>query len=477
MLYRTLTSLQDRIRFIKSLSDLIPESQQLRTRILSSLTTNQFSRPISAFLLAHKNEPSYICQDCEVCPTKLLGLQKDLALAICLLTLRAGMYARHDECVGLSPTLANLLLEKQTQLSGVKNECPAHYLSRSETKPQNVVTLFEASATPESRVNSSGWRQHLYNVLQGDANRQHESIVTVMGEICRDLETRCEGVERPLHEEEERSGRLGREIEQLRADLGREIEGKLSAIEAYQTLGREKNRLENNFEEIMTKAQSSLDEAITNAQNSATRIQELEYMLQASRVETQQNREEFLETIERLNTNHKSELHLAKVAADKLAVDHIAILNDHQETIEELRGKNERLEQESERLREQHERLGKEKSAVDHRVGLLDKELSKLSLDLECKKTAIVRKNGEIETLERSLDEADEEEKELKKEIDKLETRLEEMDDIVRGLENKIEETAENGLKSCQQLDAEHNSAVSATLLYLVLSKLGTDSL
>lgn len=464
MLSRSLSSLQDRILFIKYLSNIIPESQQLRTGILSGLVTNEFSHPISAFLAAHKSEPFHVCQDREVCPTKLLNSQKELASGLCTLLLRAGMYAQRDEYINLDPALASLLLEKQAQLFALRNICPAQYLPRSGSKAQNIVTLFEASATPDNRVNGRDWRQHLYNALQGDASRQHESIVAAMGEICRDLETRCEGVERPLHEEEERSKRLRGEVEQLRIKLEREIEGKLSAIETYENIEREKRELKSNFEGVMVKAQSSLDEAIMNAQNSATRIQELEDMLQTSREEVQQVRGESLQTIERLTATHYSELRAAKVAADKLAVDHMAILNDHQEIIEELRGKCERLEHESNKQQGQYEKLGKEKLAADEKNGRLNKELSDVRLELECKKNTIVRKDNEIETLERSLDEADEEEKELKKEIDSLETRLEKMEDIIRGLENKIEETAENGLKSCQKLDAEHNSAVSHIL-------------
>lgn len=463
MLYRSLASLQDRILFIKSLSDIVPRSQQLRTSILSGLFTNEFSRPISAFLSGHKNEPSYVCQDCEICPTGLLNSQKELASELCVLVLRAGMYTQRDEGINLDPSLASLLLEKQAHVSGVKSVCPAHYFSRSRPKPRNNVTLFEASATPESRADSRDWRQHLYTALQGDANRQYESIVAVMSEICRDLEIRCEGVERPLHKAEERSEKLRREVEQLREKLEQEIEVKLSAIEAYKTLDQEK---ESNFEEVTAKLQNSLDEAIANGQISKTRTRELEDMLQISRVETQQIRGESLQMIERLTTAQHSALHAAKVAADKLAVDHIAVLNDHQETIEELRGKNERLGHEFEELQEQYAELGRGKFAADERAGWLDKDLSGIRLELERKKSAIVRKDSELETLEKSLDEADEEEKELKKEIDRLEMRLETMEDVVRGLENKVEETAENGLKSCQKLDTEHSSTVGDILTH-----------
>lgn len=465
MIYRSLASLQDRILFIKSLSDLVPRSRQLRTGILSGLFTNEFSRPISVFLSAHKNEPSYVCQDCEICPTGLLGFQKELASELCMLILRAGMYTQHDEEINLDPALASLLLKKQAQVSGVKSACPAHYFSQSESKPRNIVTLFEASATPENRVNSRDWRQHLYKVLQGDANRQHESIVAVMSEICRDLEVRCEGVERPLHEAEERSEKLRREVEQLRENLEQEVEVRLSAIEACEALEQEKERLGSSLEKVIAELRTSLGEAIASAQIFEIRARELEDMLQTSRAETQQVRGESQQIIERLTTAQHSELHTAKVAADKLAVDHIAILNDHQETIEELRGKNESLSYEFEELQKKYGELGRGKFEVDERVEWLDKELSGMSLELECQKATIFRKDSELETLEKSLDEVDEEEKELKKEIDRLEMRLETMEDVVRGLENKVEETAENGLKSCQKLDTEHSSVVGNALM------------
>lgn len=459
MNYRPLTNLKDLTNFIRPLSGLIPQSQQLQNDILSSLVTDEVSRLMPAFLSAHKDKSSYTCSDYEVCPTRVLDLQKELSLGLCMLFLRAGVYTRYRECVGLDPELASALLEK-LQLSAKEKPCSAQYFLQSESKPRNIITLFEASSTPENRANSHNWRHRLYSTLQGDANRQHESIIAVMGEICRDLETRCEGVEQPLYEEVERSKGLRREIEQLRARLDHEVQERLSVVEAYESLGQEKDDLEGKFEEAVAEAQKSLSESIKNAQSFEARVQELENLLRLSQEETQGIRRESLELIDKLNIAHQSELHAAKIAADKLAVDHIATLNGQQETIEVLEGRNKILEQECRNLREQHESLRKEQSAANERIQLLDKEIAELTTELEVQRSAIFRKNGEIETLEISLEEADEEEKELNKKISGLETKLETMESLVRRLENKIDQVTEKSLQDCRKLEADHSSSV-----------------
>ena len=378
------------------------------------------------------------------------------------------MYSQKDDHMNLDPSLASALLGKQVRLSAAKHACSASYSLQSNSSPQRVITLFEASATPEARADSRDWRLYLQNVLLRDANRQNETIITEVGKICRDLETRCEGVEKPLRDEEERSGRLQREVDELRIKLEDEMEELSSLKETLEVLEHERKETKYQLEDAASKEREhtakiqDLDNKLRASREETLRVslesqQALEDIRSSYDLEMRKVRSEAQELHDKMVAAHESEKQAAKEVADKLAFDHIAVLNQRQEMIAKVEAEKKVLEEESATLREALDALESEKKAVDQRVQYLDKELADLSLELECQTTAVARKDNEIEQLEASLDEADLSEKEMAADIDKLET-------LVHELENKLEKTEQNGRKKLGDLETQNNSKVFGSL-------------
>ncbi|CUS13079.1 unnamed protein product [Tuber aestivum] len=493
--------LRDRTQFTTSLTDLAIESQQLRTAILSSLVTNEFSRPIATFLSAHGKSPAYTCQDCEVCPAGLLRLQNELAAALCTLILRAGVYSQKDDTIGLDPSLATSLLEKQLRLSKVNHVCSALYSARPNPNSPSTVSIFETSATPEIKTNNRDWRMHLREAMLRDASQQNDVIIAEVGKICRDLEIRCEGVEKPLREEEERSEKLRQNIKDLEARLEEETEERSSL----------KETLEHEREEFKYK----LDGENEKAREHFSRIDDLERELQIARDEASRVRSESQEALEKLNAQHKDEIlrmgiesrkaleglrssheaeihqvhhssqealkeltasyeaerKVAQKVADTLALEHIEVLNQRQEAIEELEVHNRSLEQESDRLREALEEQRKENHEtdekiirMDERIQIMDRELSELSLEMECQKTALGRKDNEVETLERQLRAAKSDTEDIERamhaEITRTQEKLEHQKELIQELERRLEKTEKEARESIDHLETRKNSKV-----------------
>lgn len=493
--------LRDRIQFTTSLSDLVIESQQLRIAILSSLATNEFSHPTATFLSAHDKSPTYTCQDWEVCPAGLLQLQNELAVALCTLILRAGVYSQKDDIIGLDPSLATSLLEKQLRLSKVNNTCSTHYPIRSNLNSLSVVSIFETSATPDIKTNSRDWRMHLREAMLRDASRQNEVIIAEVGKICRDLEVRCEGVEKPLRDEEERSENLRQEIKDLEARLDEETEERSSLKETLEhergefkhKLDGENEKVREHFsriEDLERELRAARDEASgvrleskeafekLDAQHKAETLrigiesqEVLEGLRSSHEAELRQVHHDSQASLEKLTASHEAERKLAQEAADKVALGHIAVLNQRQEAIEELETHNRSLEQESDRLREALEGQRKENHAADEKIIRMDEriqgmdcELSELSLQTECQKTDLDRKDNEIEILKRQLratkSDAEDIERVMDAEIARLQEKLEHQKELVQELEKRLEKTEKEMRESIDHLETQNNSKV-----------------
>ncbi|KAG0135991.1 hypothetical protein HOY82DRAFT_479496 [Tuber indicum] len=493
--------LQDRIQFTTSLSDLVVESQLLRTAILSSLVTNKLSHPIAKFLSAHDKSPTYTCQDWEVCPAGLLQLQNKLAVALCTLVLRAGIYSQKDDTICLDPSLATSLLEKQLDLSKIKNNCSAHYSIRSNSNSPSIVSIFETSATPDIKTNSRDWRMHLREAMLRDAGRQNDVIIAEIGKICRDLEIRCDGVEKPLRDEEERSEKLRQEIKDLEARLEEETEERSSLNE---TLEHEREEFKYKLDGENGKARElfsrigDLERELQTARDEASRVRSesqeafekldaqhkaemvrigiesqevLEGLRSSHEAELRQVHHDSQEALEKLSASHKAERKAAQEVADELALGHIEVLNQRQEAIEELETQNRSLEQQSDRLREALEEQRKENHAadekvirMDERIRGMDRELSELSLEMECQKTALDRKDNEIETLKRQLQaaksDAEDSRRVMDAEIARLQENLKHQKDLAQELERKLEGTEKEARERIDNLETQNNSKV-----------------
>lgn len=96
-----------------------------------------------------------------------------------------------------------------------------------------AVSLFEAGSTPATSSVSQGWRDRLHQDMSRDAHNRSESIIRSLGEVCRDLEARCDKTEAPLRREKQRVVDLESKLadaETHSLDLQTELETKTTTI-------------------------------------------------------------------------------------------------------------------------------------------------------------------------------------------------------------------------------------------------------
>jgi len=141
------------------------------------------------------------------------------------------------------------LLEHQRRLASIPN-ISNHKISRNPT----VTSIFERACSQDERGVSLKWRETLAAQLQMDSSHHHESVVRFVGQLCRDLEERCEGIEEPLRHEQanhEQTKEQCHNLEDCIATLEDQLDHKNDAIA---DLRRAKDAIENDFETAQTEA-------------------------------------------------------------------------------------------------------------------------------------------------------------------------------------------------------------------------------
>lgn len=170
------------------------------------------------------NSNSGLCPK-DVCSSTYLEtmtrLQRGLVVTLLSMFLRSPIVEQGYDGVPM------ILVEKQTQLSTAATSCPGCAGSKFVDKKSSV-SLFEAGSTPRALTISHNWRENMVRELSRDANREYESVTRMVGEICRDLELRCDEAERPYQEEKTKSRNLEATAEASRAKVA-ELEVKLRA--------------------------------------------------------------------------------------------------------------------------------------------------------------------------------------------------------------------------------------------------------
>ncbi len=187
----------------------IQNSTRLRKAIRQSLSTDAFAEPIQKFLrLPSPVVPAGFSHNSSMnCPFQNVQAKCDLSKSLCVLFMKSAMYTSEDE-MNLDPSVAASLLDKHIEFWGnTIATCDSH-LSRSVSSGTGHVPLFAFRALPLEELSSRNWRDILLKSLVAAAQDQHQSIVRMVGEICQDLETRCNNTEQPLRKATERSDEL-----------------------------------------------------------------------------------------------------------------------------------------------------------------------------------------------------------------------------------------------------------------------------
>lgn len=208
-----LTQLDSGLHVIATMTAAIPTAITLREILLSCISGKQVERLLQRFGTQVPKSPNFVDghKTMEICPgacaEALYRLHQDLMVMLLSTALYASGVEKSLQC------RFKLLLQKQTQLS----DSPSRHEDFRSRRPflgeATRVSLFEARGTPRANSISHDWRTEIVDELSREAGCRYESLVRMVGDICRDLELRCNEAERPLREEQSRSQDLRAHLE------------------------------------------------------------------------------------------------------------------------------------------------------------------------------------------------------------------------------------------------------------------------
>jgi len=141
-------------------------------------------------------------------------------------------------------------------------------------RPSTSIAFIEQASTPLD--SAPQWRELLRWQLQQQAQTNHENISKVFAHACADLEARCEGVEQPLHQEQESKAALQKEYDHLSASFA---EAEAQALERTLQLS--------SLQEEKDQCMSELDDARTAVDQALGKIDHLQNHLQQVKLDAE----------------------------------------------------------------------------------------------------------------------------------------------------------------------------------------------
>ena len=239
------------LRLISVVTEMIAASSKLVKVVLQSISSNVVSdmlRQYSSQLQGAVHlDFAYGHSTIDVCPLSYHETQARLHHSLAVMILESALYASqcggHFDASVMTILLGRTSLQSPPQLASV--ECTQRRRINLMTPK---ISLFEAVGTPPMDSVSLNWRDGLIREMSRDVNCRYEGVIRMVGEICRDLELRCNETEGPLREEQSKSRNLEARLETLehdKAELEVQAQNHQSAFSALET---EKDRLAKHVE-------------------------------------------------------------------------------------------------------------------------------------------------------------------------------------------------------------------------------------
>lgn len=281
------------LRLISVFTERIPTSSKLLEAVLQSTSSSTLSGMLRQYALQEEKTMRvgfvHSLSTVDICPSSYREARARLHQNLSAMILKAALHA--PQCGGHFDASAMALLLEDRSL-----RCAAQHSSVKCTqhRPMKVTTpkisMFEAVSTPHMGSASLHWRDGLVKEMSRDIDCRYEGIIRMVGEICRDLESRCNNSERPLREEQSRSHNLRAKLdssERDKAELVFQARSHQSTINALETerdcLANQVEATERRLEELGTsldKIHQEFDHAKQAAQAAVeiARQQDLVYL-------------------------------------------------------------------------------------------------------------------------------------------------------------------------------------------------------
>lgn len=209
------------LRLISVLTEMIPTSSKLVKVVLHSMSSNVISNMLRQYSsqmpgtthlgFAHGHSTT------DVCPSSYHETQARLHQSLAVMILESALYT--SQCGGhFDVSVMKLLLERTSCQPPPPHASVECIQRRRNSILTPKISLFEAVSTPPVDSVSLNWRDDLIREMSRDVNCQYEGVIRMVGEICRDLELRCNEIEGPLREEQSKSRDLEARLENLEND-------------------------------------------------------------------------------------------------------------------------------------------------------------------------------------------------------------------------------------------------------------------
>lgn len=177
-----------------------------------------------------------------ICPLLALRAKSDLCKSVCVLLIKTAMFTSQDK-ISLDSSVATSLLDKHTELlERTSIQCDS-YRDRSVHCSTEQVPVLAQGSLLTANLSSMDWRESLLKYLSTAAQHQHSYLVKIVSEICRDLETRCDNVERPLREAKDMSDDLRLKLDSSEATIAKMESKARKTLSILNSLEAENHRL------------------------------------------------------------------------------------------------------------------------------------------------------------------------------------------------------------------------------------------
>lgn len=198
----SLVRLENATVLTSSLGAQIQGSPSLRQAVFYSIYTDQISKLLDRFIsLEVPISCANMHEQVDSCPHSYRQTKLNLHRGICDLFLKTALAEIRGE-VRIDALVTTALLDKQMSLLNISRSCD-FYGSKS------LALDIPVKSNEASQLSGShDWRSMLRESMLRANESQFESIVRTVGEVCQDLECRCENIERPLRDEQTRSNGL-----------------------------------------------------------------------------------------------------------------------------------------------------------------------------------------------------------------------------------------------------------------------------
>ena len=247
----SLTRVDNALRLISVFTERIPTSSKLLKTVLQSTSSSTVSGMLRQYALQEEEAMRvgfvHGHSTVEVCPSSYREARARLHQNLSVMILKSAIHA--PQCGGHFDASAMALLLEDRSL-----RCAAQHgsVKCTQRRPMKVTTpkisMFEAVSTPHMDSASLHWRDGLRKEMSRDIDCRYEGIIRMVGEICRDLELRCNNNEHPLREEQARSHNLRAKLESSERDNAELIFQARSHQSTISALETERDRLANQVE-------------------------------------------------------------------------------------------------------------------------------------------------------------------------------------------------------------------------------------